>query len=398
VLQQTSTTQLFRFQAPSRPAQAVEDTPSALILRGRQAVLEAQPLLAKLAEFTAQTGEADAVEHFLSTPDAIKKVPHLLLIGDPARAAAGLTGAVLMFEYRTPLAGTRVFATADGAGRRGVLAPPGQRAHTAALAANIFLELGAHIVHLAFCEGHSSFESLPDPENGVSAHDIASELEARGPHQPDARWSFREIEIPSYLPLLPTFDATLARIGQRTRSNLRYYRRRAEHDLGSIFVPIATPTLEEFLAFNLECTFAVPEQLATFRYRTYNAQPNHCIRGVRDRSGRWLSLVGTRRHSGFVEIDWQMNRDGLPAASLATVMRSYLIAHEISLGSTRLYIEGGTPQPIGYSFHRQRVGELTVTRNSRYVQLLKRFAPHLFPPKNYIRQILLNPELQWKPC
>jgi thymidylate synthase ThyX len=76
-------------------------------------------------------------------------------------------------------------------------------------------------------------------------------------------------------------------------------------------------------------------------------------------------------------------------------MRAYLIEHEVSLGSTRLYIEGGTPQFIAGSFLRHRVGELTVTRNSRYVALLRRFGRHLFPPKNHIGQLLRDPALDW---
>jgi hypothetical protein len=124
--------------------------------------------------------------------------------------------------------------------------------------------------------------------------------------------------------------------------------------------------------------------------------PNAGLRGIRDREGRWLSLVGLRRQNRFAEIDWQMNRADLPAHSLATVLRSYLIEHEIAQGSTRLYIEGGTPQPIIRSFAKRRIAELTVRRDSWYVRLLERFASVVFPPKNYVGQTLINPDLHWK--
>ena len=204
-----------------------------------------------------------------------------------------------------------------------------------------------------------------------------------------------EGEMPLYLPLCPTFDQTLARIGQRTRSNLRYYRRRSELDLGSRFVPEVEIDRDAFLAFNRECTYAVTEELADWRYGTLRKMPNTMLRGMRDRDGRWLSLVGMRGNGRHVEVDWQMNRADLPASSLSTVMRSYLIEHEIGRGTTRLYIEGGTPQPIGRSFLKERVAELTFKRRSPYVWLLQRLASEVFPEKNRLAQILTDPAACW---
>jgi len=188
----------------------------------------------------------------------------------------------------------------------------------------------------------------------------------------------------------------LARIGAKTRANLRYYRRRCDRELGAEFVPDADVSRSEFLAFNRDCTYDVSDELATFRYESLRAHQNQSLHGVRSCNGRWLSLIGVRHHNGFVEVDWQMNRADLPNLSLSTVMRSFLIEHEISVGSTRLYIEGGTPHSIARSFLKQRIGELTVVRNSYYVRLLERFAPIIFPPKNYVGQTLTDPELRWK--
>ena len=349
----------------------------------------------------------DSLAHFLSTPDAIKKIPHVVLIGYPTPGADGLVGAVLVYEYQTPLGGTRVFATGDGSGRRDVLASPGMRSRTAAIAARTLMERGAHIVHTAFCEEHIGCDDERDtgtgalPINtracdGAAEQSISSELKNRKTGRINAEWTLREHEIPAYLPLLPTFDETLARIGAKTRTNLRYYRRRCERELGAYFVPHVCISLSEFLAFNRDCTYAVSVELATFRYKSLQGQPNQSLHGVRDGDGRWLSLIGVRNHSGFVEVDWQMNRANLPNLSVATVMRSYLIDYEISVGSTRLYMEGGTPHSIARSFLKQRIGELTVARDSYYVRFLERFGPWVFPPKNYVGQTLLNPNLEWK--
>jgi hypothetical protein len=372
------------------------------LLRGRKAILQMQPLLAEIARTSGQSGETDGIAYFLSTPDAARKRPCVLLFSQSASAAP--SAAVLLFEYLAGPIGTRVFATADGSGRRDVLAPPELRAHTAAFAARTLIARGAQIVHLAFNEGHLDHEPEASGPHVIARNRFAGLAEqpvvagfrsADGPC-PAAEWTLLEREIPAFLPLLPTFNATLARIGQRTRSNLRYYRRRAELELGCTYEANPAITLQQFLVFNRTCSYAVPEELAAFRFYALARLPHASLRGIRDRDGRWLALVGIRRQNQFVDIDWQMNRAELPAQSLATVLRSYLIEHEISLGSTRLYIEGGTPQPIIHSFVKQRIGELTVKRNSTCVHLLERFASSVFPAKNYIGRTLTNPELHWR--
>ena len=381
--------------------------PNVHVLRGRAAALDAQPLLAQLARNSGQTGEADSLGYLLTTPNTVEKTPYVLTIGSRGGHHAEPTGAVSLFEYRSAGLSTRVFFTADWAGRRSVLAPPMLRAQTAAIAARALIQRGAHFVQILFSETHHSEEELRSreghlthhaavPPDGFAEQTIADEFRIPPSSRIQCQWALREREIPAYLQLLPTFDATLARIGQRTRSNLRYYRRRAEIDLGAHFVATPTISLDEFLVFNRECTYAVPEPIAIHRYRTLSAFPNIAFRGVRDRHRRWLSLVGVRHQGTFVEIDWQMNRDDLPSRSLGIVMRSYLIDHEIACGRTRLYIEGGTPQPIARSFLTHRVAELSVKRESAYIRTLTRLVPWVFPAKNYIGQTLVHPDLHWK--
>ena len=378
------------------------------IVTGRPAILKLQRELAELASRTWQTGEADTLDYLTSTPAASKKIPHVLLFDDPSSRQSAPSAAVFLFEYKTPLGGTRVFASDDGTGRRNIIALPQHRARVAALASRTLFDRGAHIVHLGFCESFRSADESRDPISGracsprspggsPAAEIIAAEFRRHKPCSHAADWAFSEREVASYLPLLGTFEATLAAIGRKTRTNLRYYRRRCEAEFGCYFVAEAKPTLEEFLAFNRESTYAVSDELAAYRFHTTRSIPNCFMPGLRDRNGRWLSLVGMRRHNTFVELDWQMNRADMPASSLCTVMRSYLIEHEISLGSTRLYIEGGTPQPLRHSFVHHTLSEVTVVRRSAYVRLLERFSPILFPPRNYIRHLLSDPTLLWKP-
>ncbi len=350
-------------------------------------------MLADLAARCDQAGEADNLAYFLSTPDALKKTPYLLLSGNLEHRPVS---AVLLFEHRLGPLASRVFSTGDISGRRSVFAAPEHRAQAAALAARSLLERGAHMVHLTFSETHSGAGILReknDPQLAAAAQ-IALELRFAG-GRVRREWTFADREVPLYLPLLETYDKTLARIGKRTRTHLRYYRRRSELDLGATFVPEAQLTLEEFLAFNRACMYAVPQKLAAGRFHSFASLSGGVLRGVRDGQGQWLSLVGIRRQNGFAEIDWQMNRDALPAYSLSTTMRSYLIEHEIGEGSTRLYFEGGTWQPIVHSFASERLGELSVRRDSYYTRMLARYASRIFPSRNYLGQTLVNREIIW---
>ena len=367
--------------------------PRGRIVAGRARIEALQVLLVELANLTGQAGAADDVAYFLSTPDALKKTPHLILQrASPGEDAVhGFSGATLIFEYRTPLGPSRVFATPDATGRRNVLAERGMRTRTAVEAARTLVDRGAHVVHLAFHE--------PADEAGTMQV-VAGELAGKG-HADRRLWALAQREMPLYLPLKSSFEATLAQFGARTRYNLKYYRRRTARDLGCVFVPQVEIGLDEFLALNRQCMYPVPEALAVFRYEARKSVSDPLFCGVQDRTGRWLSMAGGRRRGRELEMDWQINRDGLPLYSLCTVLRSCLIEHESTQGGlhgpTRLYFEGGTPHHIGRSFQRERVVELTVKRQSLYTGFLTRFATQLFPAKNYVSQVLRDPSLDWRP-
>ncbi len=398
-----------------RPALLERRPARARILRGRKAILAASSSLLALAARCGQTGEMDQLAYFLNTPDARRKTPWLVLVHE---ASAGekdiLFGAVLLFEYQTLLGGTRVFSSADGTGRRNVLALPEARPRVAAVATRALMARRARIVHLAFNQDHHDRVGVRE-ENSVDTGDcqrwtmgracgaVAAEL-ANGPGTKTGRvWAMDEQEMPLYLPLASTYEGTLASIGQKTRANLRYYRRRCEAEFGCTFTADAQLGLEEFLQFNRRCTYAVSDELAAWRHQMLGEGTFLCgiaaglgrNGGTPESGGAWLSLVGGRRQNGYTEIDWQMNRADLPASSLSTVVRAYLIEDEVRRGSTRLYIEGGTPHSIRQSFVRERIFELTAKRNSASVRFLERFASVVFPPKNYLAQTLAKDDLTW---
>ena len=341
-------------------------------------------MLAEMCHRFEQQGETDNLYHFLTTSAALRKVPVLLLIGaahESHLTVEGWAGAVFVFEYKAFGVGLKLYASADYTGRRNVFGPVQDRAWLAATALRTLIEQGAHIAFAAF-------QTPFVPESIL--HRVLQSDEQGG------TWSIWEREVPLYLRIESTFDATLLHVGKKTRINLRLYRRRAEADLGAVFVPDFRPTLAEFLAFNRIACFPIPENVAQARFAGHQTLKHPFMSAVRAADGRLLSVVGGWYRHDAAEIEWQLNRADLPEYSLATLMRSYFIEHAIGLGLKRLYMEGGTQQAIQNSFVRQSVADLTVMRSSVYVKLLQRFAQRVLPKDNYLRLLLGKSDLRWE--
>lgn len=367
------------------------------VVKGHEKV---RPLAELLRAFGQRCGQPEAMQDlgfFLSKPGAMARVPHLLLVSREKPLEASdpklddLLGVLLIFEYCAMGLGTGAFATNDRSGRSTLLALPGCEQHVAAMAVQALLKRGAQVVLVSYrsespADG-SAVQALDQPPLRVSAGGKRV-----------ARWVTRERAIPGYLPLEKTFDATLAKIGQRTRSNLRYYRRRAEKQMGCTFLPGMEITRAELLEFNGHCMYAVPAAVAGWRYDSVKELSEPVLMGLKDSEGRWLSMLGGRRYGGRSEILWQMNREGHAADSLSTVMRSYFIEHEIGQGSTRMYIEGGTPQPIRFSFVEETLIDLAVVRCSAVGKMMARLASRYISPDNELAKVLDATELGWADC
>jgi hypothetical protein len=93
-----------------------------------------------------------------------------------------------------------------------------------------------------------------------------------------------------------------------------------------------------------------------------------------------------------------LNREGYAGHSLGTVMRSYLIENEIAHGSHRLYIEGGTPHPIKFSFVPERITDLAVVRRSQAASLMRWLAKRYISRENELLHMLGESGLDWQPC
>ena len=184
-------------------------------------------------------------------------------------------------------------------------------------------------------------------------------------------------------------------MGKHTRRNLRYYRRRLETEVGAVFVPSVAMGRDEFLEINRMSINPFPEALAMWRYDAIQRTPDSMVAGVKARDGRWLSLIGGRRYLQLAEISWQMNLAGLPRYSLSTVMRSYLLEHEIGLGTKKLTFIGGTPHSMRHSFTNVDAVDVIVQRRSVNAWLLRRLSRWIFPEKNFLGQTLRDKNVRW---
>jgi hypothetical protein len=352
------------------------------VLRGRDAVAAKSQMLHDLSRRTGQPGAMHWLEYLMTTPTALEKLPALVLVGldpgmDPVHAAAdALSGAVLLYEYQVAGRGTGVFATDDTTGERTVIAPFNIRTQVAEEVCQALMDRGAVAVMISFEGGGCR----PASTRKVTA---TSQIVTR------------TRSVPRYLPLAATAEATLAMLGRHTRRNLRYYRRRLETEVGAEFVPEVEMGLPQFLAINRASTNPVSDKLARWRYESIQRTHGTLFAGVSAPSGRWLSLIGGRRHNGSTEIDWQINLAGLPRYSLSTVMRSYLVEHEIELGTTKLAFTGGTPHSMRHSFVSVDAVDVIALRRSSRAWMLRRFARWIFPETNFLGLALRDPQLPW---
>ncbi|HXE07972.1 MAG TPA: hypothetical protein VN612_08755 [Acidobacteriaceae bacterium] len=346
------------------------------ILRGSDAILSMQPVLIELGRRTGQPGVARWLEYFLSSPDSQRKTPYLLMM---SAITGEIEAAVLLYEYRVAGLGTGVFASDDTTGGRTVIARPSLRLEAATAALRRLMNMGAAA---AFVTMEGGF--------GIEATQLCN-------HDSDMCTAARVRSVPRFLALTARYDTTLALLGARTRRNLRYYRRRAETELGAQFVPHVRMTDGEFFAVNRASTHPFSDAFTIWRHSLLeNPRDGEVLfAGLRDKSGRWLSLIGGRRDGDITTIDWQMNSVGLERYSLSTAMRAFLLEHEIARGTTRLYFEGGTPHAMRFAFtSTDSTDVLAIRRWSLRAWMLRHFACSILPEKNFLRNALRDDEMK----
>jgi hypothetical protein len=362
------------------------------LARGSERILSMRELLIAFSERCGQPGTMDDLSYFLSKPGLLTRVPCLFLIVKRQNLKLeelrvdDLIGALFLYEYSVLGCGIRAFATNDRSGRGTMLALPEQRLKVASIAGRVLLDRGAHIVMLSF---RAAGEEA-DKEDILGLGILPSS-------RTTADWTWREREIAAYLPLEDSYEGTLATLGKKTRVNMRYYRRRAEAQLGCRFISEVMLKPDDFVQFNRECMYRVSDRVALWRLKTMQDLKDPVLMGMKDSNGRWLALLGGRRYRDRTEVLWQVNRDGYPTHSLSSVMRSYCIEHEVERGMKRLYFEGGTAHSIHHAFVREELVDLVAVRRSAVARVMKAVAKRRVSPDNELADVLKDPETVWLP-
>jgi hypothetical protein len=359
-------------------------------LRDRDAILRMRDTLIRLSARCGQTGAMDFLEYFLTSTESLKKAPYLVLLASRSDVnifdleAEDLLAAVLVYEYKVMGFYSRVFSTSDLNGNRVVIAPAPARAAVSARVCRYLMERGAQVVMLTFAGddiGEAGSEWFVGTSRGYKKR----------------WWATQTREVGATIVLEKTLDETLAKMGKHTRRNLRYYRRKAEVELLCTFNSDAKSslTMARLIELNQASAHPVAEVALRRRYDTMKSLDGLFCVSVNTPDGQWISLLGGRRHHGVAEIDWQMNRGGLEKYSVGTMIRSFLIEHEIAIGTKRLFFEGGTPHSMRLAFISEKATDILVTKRSLFVSALRRFAQWKSPHRNFLLQLLVNPKLLW---
>ncbi len=370
---------------------SVAAEPEFHVLRGKENLLRLHAVLVRLSARCGQTGAMDHIALFLNSTMNENKTPYLVLATTQAGTdpfslrAEHLLGAAVVYEYEIFGRPTGLFVTDDGSGSRTVIAPPADRSTLTIKVCEHLMRTGARAALLSYKE---TFD--PQPQDCQIAQIVG---ERNG-----TVWGSQVRDMSTYLSLERTFDATLAQLGRHTRRNLRYYRRRTETELGCEFLPDVRSAMSksDFNELNRVSTHPVEGRAMVQRYDDlFGIEGSFCV-GMRANDGRWLSLMGGRRHHGWTEVDWQVNRAGMDRLSLGTAMRSYFLEHEVSLGTERLYFEGGTPHTMRHSLLTEKAVDVIAVRPSWRVRLLKLFARTRFGRKSFLLQTLTDESIRWQ--
>lgn len=335
------------------------------VLEGSDAILKRVSLLEMLAERCGQPGAMHWLGYFLGGGGAKWKRPVLVLLVKPGVDGHGrveaddLHAAVLFYELRVLGFGTGAYTTDDLEGIRTVVAPAGMRSYVTARAVRALLRQKAHVVLTSYA---------------------CTKLDGKHPgpvlRASEVRWAERDRAVKKQLQLADTYDGTLAKFGKTTRTNMRFYRKRMLAKMDCKLVADVQTLLSEadISALNAASLNPVPDAECLRRFRASRDLPGGFLVGLRGAEGQWLSMAGGWRHGSTTVVHYQMNAAGYRKDSLGTVMRAFLLEHEVGLGTKTLVFYRGTPHPMSHAFDDEVVRDLLVCRTSWRAALLRRLA------------------------
>lgn len=183
------------------------------------------------------------------------------------------------------------------------------------------------------------------------------------------------------LDLTKGLNGFLAAQSRKFRRNFRYYRRRAEAELGCRFVPCLTveqsiAAVQSLHAYGL---YSVPAQRAVRHEAALRKLSGSFAAGLLDAKGRWLSYVAGWREGDASLIEWQLNHGEQEGASLSTVMRSFFVEHEAEHGAKSIVFVGGTSSNWARACQPETCLDMLATRNGLVGGILSTLVARLHP-------------------
>jgi hypothetical protein len=289
-----------------------------------------------------------------------------------------LEACVLFYEHTVKGVGIGLFRGGDYIGESLVVAPEPHR---------------LFFVHLATLEllkqwrVHGVSLSIKAPaEDCVALMGPASHLR---------RFLFTDIQ--HKLPLEPTYEGLLARLGPRTRRSLQSKRQQLEKNTQVQFIPHlpAETCLEVMLALE---TKSMPPRITEFyqaRHRLLRLNSDFFSMGLRLPDGAWLSMLSGWRRKGVTYVDLQMNDMHYKRESLSAVMRAFMLEHEIGLKQRMINFVGGSSLLLRrYCEPLEPCTEIFIAKPGLRTALFEMAASRLFPGSVYER---LKPGAESRP-
>ena len=343
------------------------DSLTCRVFAGRtQAAAVAPAVQAMRRAYDLQADMMTDMDWFLSRTLLWGNTPIVVLVHQGKKPVA----AVLLYQRRCCGLPTGVVKGGNGSGDGLVVAPPALR--TAALQVALAKVLSSLLVHTVLVAAR-----------GVDAQGASEAPQLRL----DAQWRARTVE--TNLSLDGGFEGFLSRLRPRSRRNYRYFRRRAENELGVVFVPglsneEAVQAVEELHGVSM---FPVPRHRALRLQAAIQATPGCFAMGVRDGSGRWLSYITGWRSPEGTFVEWQLNHHEFEAASLSTVMRTYFLEHEALAGMPQVVFVGGSSAALGRYCAPDRCFDIVATRQGFRGRLVKELVTRLRPGSRLASQM-----------
>jgi len=338
---------------------AAADRYSCHLFIGKQRSIAATSVVEALRHSLGMASDMTThVPWFLTRTLAWRNSPLIAVLEENARPAA----AVLFYGRQQFGIPTGVIKGGNRSGDGLVIAAADQR--VAALQAAIAAVLALPWVHTVLV----SMQGTALPERMASLPPLF-----------DCVWHPREVG--THLSLEGGFEGFLSRLRPRSRRNYRYFRRRAENELGLTFVPNLQPedairAVEELHGVAM---YPVPRARARKLEAAIRGTRGYFAMGVRDAAGHWLSYLSGWRQAEGTFVEWQLNRHDLQAASLSTVMRTYLLEHEAANGVTQVVFVGGTSAALGRYCMPDRCFDLLATRHGVRGRMARGFMTRLHP-------------------